>query len=233
MAKRIFVSHISEESETALQLKAAIEADFLGFVDVFVSSDTESITAGEQWLASIDAALQEAGMLLILCSAASVARPWINFEAGAAWMRKIPLVPVCHAGLTPRDLPIPLSLRQGVALADANGLRRLYSLIAEVLGCRVPPRHFDDLAANLAGTRAAPVPTPSASSGSHNDIRDRLQAALKHPRHKWRTLAKLAAIAAVSEDVAAQVLRADRGVRFSRNPQGEVIAGLISRVGPG
>jgi hypothetical protein len=107
MAKRIFISHISEESETALRLKAALEADFLGMLDVVVSSDTDSIAAGEQWLASVDAALQEAAMLLILCSAASVARPWINFEAGAAWMRKIPLVPVCHAGLTPRDLPMP------------------------------------------------------------------------------------------------------------------------------
>lgn len=47
MGKRVFVSHISEEAKTAARLKDALVRDFLGFIDVFVSSDTESIAAGE------------------------------------------------------------------------------------------------------------------------------------------------------------------------------------------
>ena len=81
-----------------------------------MSSDTDSISAGEEWLQSVAKALRECAVVVILCSPESVKRPWINFEAGAAWMRDIPLVPVCHLGLLPRDLPIPLSLRQGIAL---------------------------------------------------------------------------------------------------------------------
>jgi TIR domain len=164
MPKNLFISHISEEAEAAARVKTALERDFLGLVEIFVSSDTESIAAGEQWLTSIEAALREASMLVILCSPKSVARPWINFEAGAAWVRQIPLIPVCHAGLAPRDLPMPLSLRQGVALADPDGLRRLYTRVAQALACRIPVCRFEELARELSGAgrhdnRHGPLPT--------------------------------------------------------------------------
>jgi len=94
----MFVSHVGEEAAVAARLKAALSRDFLGLVDVFVSSDADSIAAGEDWLRSIEQALQESSLLVILCSPTSITRPWVNFEAGAAWMRRIPLVPLCHAG---------------------------------------------------------------------------------------------------------------------------------------
>ena len=103
MGNRAFVSHVSEEAHVAARLKTALGRDFLGLLDVFVSSDAESIAAGEEWLRSIESALQEASLLVVLCSPASIVRPWINFEAGAAWMRQIPLVPLCHGGLVQID----------------------------------------------------------------------------------------------------------------------------------
>lgn len=103
----IFISHISEEANLAAILKAHVEADFIDTVTVYVSSDTESISAGENWLTSIDVALNKACIELILCSKASIKRGWINFEAGAGWMRHIPVVPVCHTRLLPEDLPMP------------------------------------------------------------------------------------------------------------------------------
>src|SRR5262249_46357706 len=135
MKKRVFISHIAEEREIAERLKAALTRDFLRMLDVFVSSDTESIAAGEEWLESIEHALRECTIVVILCSPESIRRPWINFEAGAAWMRDIPLIPVCHLGLRARDLLMPLSLRQGIALDDAEGLRRFYKRVADILSC--------------------------------------------------------------------------------------------------
>jgi len=87
----IFISHISEEKELATILKKHLENDFLELIEVFVSSDTESIFAGSNWLDSISSALRDACTELVLCSKASVNRPWINFEAGAGWMKKIPV----------------------------------------------------------------------------------------------------------------------------------------------
>src|SRR5690348_2355735 len=123
---RAFISHISEDKEPAGRIKVALKRDFLGLLDIFLSSDTQSIAAGEEWLKSIEQALRDSALLLVLCSPESIRRPWINFEAGAAWMRGIPLIPICHAGFEVRDLPMPLSLRQGIGISDPKGLERLY-----------------------------------------------------------------------------------------------------------
>lgn len=58
MAKRAFISHVTEEAVVAAALKGALARDFLQMLDVFVSSDGESISAGDDWLESIDGALQ-------------------------------------------------------------------------------------------------------------------------------------------------------------------------------
>lgn len=230
MPNRAFVSHVSEEAAVAARLKKALTRDFLGLLDVFVSSDAESIGAGEEWLRSIEGALQDSAMLIVLCSPASVGRPWINFEAGAAWMRGIPLVPLCHGGLTASDLPMPLSLRQGVVLDQPDGLNRLYGRIAEVLKCKVPARSFEDLARELASSSVAGAKAPPALTRDRA-IRKRLIESLQQHRFRWRSLERLAFEAAIPQDVAADFLRADSEVRFGKGKSGEPIVGLRSRVG--
>ncbi len=150
--KRAFISHISEEAKIASVLKDALVRDFLGMVEVFVSSDTESIAAGEEWLKSVEKALSGATLVIVLCSPNSIFRPWINFEAGAAWMINKPLIPICHLGLAIDDLPMPLSLRQGLAMGDHNGLKRLYARVANAVGCKIPVRDFSRLAQELTST---------------------------------------------------------------------------------
>jgi hypothetical protein len=59
----------------------------------------------------------------------------------------------------------------------------------------------------------------------------RLNEALNHPSAKWRSLARVAAEAGVSEEIAADRLRADPRVRFSNNEKGKIIVGLRDRVG--
>jgi len=231
-AKRIFISHVSEEAGVATTLKEALSSDFLGLVDIFVSSDAQSIAAGEDWLHSIETALENSALLLILCSPQSIKRPWINFEAGAAWMRKIPLVPLCHAGLTPHDLPMPLSLRQGVLLADADGLSRLYARVANVIQCNSPMRSFVDLATKFGAMSHI---SPQGSSGTaeldrERRIRRRMTEALQDSRWKWRSLDSVADAAGISEELAADLLRGDDEVRFSKGESGVVIVGLRSRV---
>jgi TIR domain len=87
---KLFVSHISEELRLAAILKTHLSSDFLGLVEVFVSSDIESIAAGSNWLVDIERALREASVLIVLCSHSSVKRPWVNFEVGAAWIKSTP-----------------------------------------------------------------------------------------------------------------------------------------------
>lgn len=141
--KQIFISHITGEKELAILIKECISKDFLGQLDVFVSSDSESIVAGSNFLLAIERTLSCTSLLIVLCSPSSIYRPWVNFELGAAWTRKIPIVPICHSGLRLTDLPLPLSLLQGFEAHNADGLKSLYRLIAELLNCTLPNLKFE------------------------------------------------------------------------------------------
>ena len=207
MAAQIFISHITEDAGIAAKLKLRMSEDFLGQVTVFLSSDTESIAAGEEWLKSVSDALRNSSIFVVLCSPISIMRPWVNFEAGAAWMKDIPLIPVCFSGLRPRDLPMPLSARQGLELNDAQGLRSLYDRIAQVLRFQPPARDYDALAADLV--EAAPADAGAAEVSADTAIKSRIDEALSHPRYKWRSLDKVAAAAAIPADRAAALLQVE------------------------
>lgn len=77
-------------------------------------------------------------------------------------MRQIPLIPICHSGLVPRDLSMPLSLRQAIRLDDPVGLNRLYGRVAEIIGCDQPHVNFEELAVELGKAQQ----TSSDSSGT-------------------------------------------------------------------
>jgi hypothetical protein len=232
MTTQIFISHITEDAAVGTRLKLKLVEDFLGQLTVFQSSDTESIAAGEEWLSSINEAIRGSSIFIILCSPIAITRPWVNFEAGAAWMRDLPVIPACFAGLRAQNLPMPLSARQGLELNDAQGLRRLYARIARALDFQPPARDYDALAAELiASYERARVGKDAAELGTDKAIRSRIDEALSHPRYKWRSLDRVAAVAAISVDKATALLQADDRVRFSRGRSGNVIVGLRSRVG--
>jgi hypothetical protein len=128
----IFVSHVTEERELALPLKEMLEELFSGDVEVFVSSDTDSILSGEKWTESVRNALNRASILIVLCSKTSLQRAWVQFEVGAAWMRDIPIIPICHSGTKLTDLPIPLSLQNALEISQP-GMERLFNSVARAL----------------------------------------------------------------------------------------------------
>jgi hypothetical protein len=153
----VFISHISEERTSAAQLKLVLSRDFQGLINVFVSS--ESIGAGEEWRPRVDTALRECGLFIVLCSPESVTKPWINHEVGAVSLRKgVPVVPVCHLGLSPRNLTGPLSGRQAIAVENADDLKSLYWKVAEVIKCQMPDRDFEALRHELRILSAQPAP---------------------------------------------------------------------------
>ncbi|MFP9135476.1 hypothetical protein ACLKZ8_21145 [Shewanella algae] len=79
MNKQIFLSHIHEERDLALLIKEAIENEFSGFIEVFVSSDGMSIPAGSNFLKRIEDGLVNCIGAIYLISPISVKRNWINF----------------------------------------------------------------------------------------------------------------------------------------------------------
>jgi hypothetical protein len=146
----IFISHITDEGELARQFKQVIEDSFLDMVEIFVSSDTGSIEYGSKWLDRITTALRQCEAMLVFCSPVSITRPWINFEAGAGWTRDISVVPLCHSGLRPVELPLPLNLLQGMEAHDPVKLQGMFELIATKVHCKPPKVDVITLGNNVA-----------------------------------------------------------------------------------
>ncbi len=128
----IFISHIYEEKKLAILVKESLEKHFLNVFNVFVSSHPESLQLGDSWLDTIKKSVMDCKLMIVICSPASVKRPWINFEAGAGWIKEIPVIPLCHSGLTLDKLPVPLNSFQGGSLSSEEDYRKLFSRVANL-----------------------------------------------------------------------------------------------------
>jgi hypothetical protein len=141
-----FLSHISEEATIAQALKGWLESTFAGQIKVFVSSDPDDLPAGKKWLNEIENALDKSDLLLILYSPASKNRPWISFEAGCAWIKKTPIIPICHSGLTVSELGYPLSTFQALSAEDKQFAEKLIRAIAKEMKIEKLPRiSYDEM----------------------------------------------------------------------------------------
>ena len=168
----VFISHIAEQTKLATIIREALIRDFLNMVEVFVASDSGSLKAGQPWMERIADALARANVVLVLCSKASVQRPWLSFEAGAAYVREIPVIPVCHTDLAPRDLPPPFLWLHGVRADDPSGIEAMYKTIADAVGSSVPAGGFERLAEQLAqAVEARSIEVPGAQERPFETLR--------------------------------------------------------------
>lgn len=139
---KVFISFIHEEASVATAVQKLIQKK-LG-KKAFLSSDQWQIYAGEVWLDRIRAELASAKVVVLLLSRTSIGRPWVNFEAGAAWLTaEKAIIPVCYGGLTKNTLPKPYSEIQALNLKQEGYY--LVKSIAHHLGLPPPsPRDYAD-----------------------------------------------------------------------------------------
>jgi len=138
----VFISHIKEEAEIAKLLKTTLEDKFLGVFSVFVSSHPLSIKLGDKWFDKMAISISQADLVIVICSPLSEKRPWINFEAGCGFGNKVPVIPLCHSGLKPGDLSLPLNVFQGAELNSLNTMQELFGRIANTFSIK-PPKMND------------------------------------------------------------------------------------------
>src|SRR5713101_2071922 len=132
----VLISFIHEEEKVATSLQQLLRAQF-DKSKIFLSADEWQIHAGEQWLEKIRAELEAAKIVALMLSPRSVSRPWVNFEAGGAWLTGKVIVPVCFCGLKKGSLPKPYSNFQAVEIPEDT-----YYLIRSIshhLGEAIPP----------------------------------------------------------------------------------------------
>jgi hypothetical protein len=130
----VFISHITEEKETALCLKEYLRETLGWGTKVFVSSDLESIRGGEVWFKTIVDAIKDSLVEIVLLSPASIDRRWINFEAGVGIGKGLQVIPVVVHGLERSEVGHPLSSLQIRSLDDEENVRALLRDVAKGIG---------------------------------------------------------------------------------------------------
>lgn len=134
----VFISFIHEEREYAEAVQDFVTQVLGPDAKPFLSSDQMQIYAGEKWLEKIMDELKSARVVLLMLSEESVQRPWVNFEAGAAWTRDIITIPICFGKLRKGELPKPYSSLQAVDLASYGDDEYLAISVAHHLGIEKP-----------------------------------------------------------------------------------------------
>lgn len=124
----IFISHAVANSNIAQSLADVLEGA-CDDVATFVASRPGDIRADENWLGEIERALKEADAYIILLTPESVLRPWVNFEAGAAWFFQRQLIFVRIQALAPEDIPTPISSHQVYALDNKEQLQAVFNAL--------------------------------------------------------------------------------------------------------
>lgn len=230
---KVFISHITDEAKLAAIFKKSLQRDFPDLADVFVSSDEASISAGENWLEAIRSALESTSLELILCSKASVKRPWINFEAGAGWLKGIRIIPICHTELKPANLPMPLKVLHGIEAGEESGIRRLYISVAEKLKCDVPDVSYGKIVSEIQeferGYLKEMKPIVDEEDQRIKNAKMRMYNALKDENWESRSLKRLALIGGISVSEAFEILQRDSNITFDFSEKFGRMVKLISR----
>lgn len=125
----VFLSHSSRDSQKLTLLREMLERKTAGTLNLFLSSDGQSIPFGRNWVASIEHALDSTAIMFSFLTPNSLSSSWVSFEAGYAYARGVRVIPVACMGLTMDKVHPPLALLQGFNLTSFEGLNNILSIV--------------------------------------------------------------------------------------------------------
>lgn len=124
----IFFSHSSKDQELILPLKNELEDITSGVMDIFMSSDGQSIPFGRNWVHKIEEGLNNAKIMFVFITENSINTAWIYFEAGYAYSKNVRVIPV-GIGVDIGSLKAPLNLLQGFNITVDESLNNFITII--------------------------------------------------------------------------------------------------------
>jgi hypothetical protein len=133
----VFISFVHEDQRVAEAVQQYLKTKLNLDEPAFLSSDTWQVFAGERWLERIVAELTVAKVVILMLSKRSIERPWVNFEAGGAWLTEKVIIPACYGNMSKDRLPKPYSSVQALNLPAEK--RYLLQSVAHHLQIPPPP----------------------------------------------------------------------------------------------
>lgn len=140
----IFISHSSLDKELIRKIKDLINGRTSGTVDLFQSSDGESIPFGNNWIHQVEENLNKSKLMLVFVSPRSAMSSWIYFEAGFAYSKGVKVIPIGIDGVDIGSLKPPLNLLQGFNIASAEGLNNIIAVLNREFDCCYPESFSED-----------------------------------------------------------------------------------------
>ena len=124
----IFFSHSSKDANLVLRIKKRLMEITGGTIEIFQSSDGQSIPLGRNWVHKIEEGLKKASIMFIFITPNSITSDWIYFEAGFTYSKNIRVIPV-GIGFDITLLKTPLNLFQGFNITSKDSLNNFISVI--------------------------------------------------------------------------------------------------------
>lgn len=134
-AKTIFISHAAEDAVLAEIVKTQIDNVFEKKINVFVSSIPGTISPGSDWLDKIIGNLTSNNAFIVLVTLYSEKRPFVWFEIGFSWLRRLKkncdIYAICAPPIDPGNLPEPLCRLQATSLASEKQTKAFFDKLTK------------------------------------------------------------------------------------------------------
>lgn len=131
----IFFSHSSIDKEYISELQKGVNDRTSGTINIFQSSDGESIPFGNNWVHKIEENLHKAKIMFVFISPESLSSSWIYFESGFAYAKGVKVIPIGIKGVDIGKLRPPLNLLQGFNLVSEAGMNNIISILNDEFSC--------------------------------------------------------------------------------------------------
>lgn len=131
----IFFSHSSIDKDYISCLHKKVSVTTAKTVEVFQSSDGESIPFGNNWVHKIEENLHKAKVMFVFVSPISLSSSWIYFESGFAYSRGVKVIPIGIKGVDVGSLKPPLNLLQGFNINSENGMNNIITVLNREFSC--------------------------------------------------------------------------------------------------
>ena len=117
----IFFSHSSRDKKYLIALKNKILHLTSNTIEIFQSSDGESIPFGNNWVHKIEYNLNTARLMFVFVSPNSLKSNWLYFESGYSYSKGIKVIPIGINGIDIGKLAPPINLLQGFNITSFEG----------------------------------------------------------------------------------------------------------------
>ncbi|PXV56855.1 toll/interleukin-1 receptor domain-containing protein [Aeromonas veronii] len=132
----VFFSHSSIDRDYISVLQKGVNEITSGTINIFQSSDGESIPFGNNWVHKIEENLLKAKIMFVFVSPESLSSSWIYFESGFAYAKNVRVIPIGIKGVDIGKLRPPLNLLQGFNLVSEDGMNNIISILNNEFQCR-------------------------------------------------------------------------------------------------